>query len=257
MHHPDKVATLGADDAYFVQLKLAQDTLLKPVQRYAYDRFGPEAVAWEHCSSIRDYISAGLMSYVPAYLGSTILMIILGVTGYLRWGRFVCNLSSLMNETDHPKWRYLAAAALVLLEVFTLTRPHPLLLVKIINPILTTISSHPPLLPFQLLILARKIILTIFIALAQLGPYFRPLQIVLPPKTIDLVRLARLEHVSRTNEAEATRLLNLDMAPYAGDKRTTKDLKEHMTEWLVQTTIRADPQVREAIGQSLRKRQPR
>ena len=255
MHHPDKIASSGGGDAYFLHLKLAQDTLLKPAQRYAYDRFGPEVVAWEHCASIRDYLSAGLMSYAPAYIGSGIFMVILGVTGYFQWGRFVCYVAPMANETDLLEWRYLAAAALVLLEVFTLTRPYsPQILVSVINPVLTNISNHPPLLPFQLLILARKITLTIFIALSQLGPYFYSSETVLPPNMVDTLKLARLEHVTRSNDAEATRLLDLDMAPYAGDQKVAKDLKEQMKDWLVQTTIRADPQVRGAIGNSLSKR---
>ena len=92
IHHPDKASILGEDlpsDAFFVQLKLAQDTLLNPTKRFAYDRFGPDILRWQHCSSIRDYLLVGLQAAAPMYVGSAIFMVILGVTGYLQWGRFV------------------------------------------------------------------------------------------------------------------------------------------------------------------------
>lgn len=92
VYHPDKVATSGDDapsDSIFVQLKLAQDTLLNPTKRFAYDRFGPDVINWQHCSSVGDYILVGLKAAAPMYLGSAIFMIFLGVTGYLQWGRFV------------------------------------------------------------------------------------------------------------------------------------------------------------------------
>lgn len=92
VYHPDKVATSGDDapsDSIFVQLKLAQDTLLTPTKRFAYDRFGPDVIHWQHCSSLGDYIVVGLKAATPIYLGSAIFMIFLGVTGYLQWGRFV------------------------------------------------------------------------------------------------------------------------------------------------------------------------
>lgn len=79
-----------AVDANFVHLKLAQDTLLNPTKRFAYDRFGPDALNWQHCSSVRDYLLFAVRVFSPVYLGAAIMMIIFGVTGYLQWGRFVC-----------------------------------------------------------------------------------------------------------------------------------------------------------------------
>ncbi|KAL9121639.1 MAG: hypothetical protein Q9187_001806 [Circinaria calcarea] len=94
LHHPDKVSASedrATSDAYFVHLKLAQDTLLNPTKRFAYDRFGPDMLQWQHCSSVRDYLLAGLQAFAPLYVGSAVFMILLGVAGYLQWGRFVRN----------------------------------------------------------------------------------------------------------------------------------------------------------------------
>ena len=92
LHHPDK---LSADpeglisDAHFVYLRLAQDTLLNPVQRFAYDRFGPDMLRWEHCASIRDYLMVGFRVYAPSYIMTVLITLLLGVMGYLNWGRYV------------------------------------------------------------------------------------------------------------------------------------------------------------------------
>ena len=97
LHHPDKVqSVLGSEkdnvaiDAYFVSLKTAQDALTNPVKRYAYDRFGPDFMQWQQqCSSIQDYFWAGLPAASGFYVGSYILMIVLGTLGYVNWGRYV------------------------------------------------------------------------------------------------------------------------------------------------------------------------
>lgn len=78
-----------ASESYFVDLKVAQDTLINPVKRFAYERFGPDMLQWQHCSSIRDYLLVGLQSSVPVYVGSIIFLVILSTLGYLQWGRYV------------------------------------------------------------------------------------------------------------------------------------------------------------------------
>lgn len=49
-------------------------------------------------------------------------------------------------------------------------------------------------------------------------------------------------------------MLALDMAPFAGDKQALKDVRGKMKEWLVQNTIRADPEVRDAVGKVMERR---
>ena len=91
-HHPDKIAASedrALSEAYFVHLKLAQDTLLHPTKRWVYDRFGPVMLDWRHCSSIRDYLLFGLRYYLPTYTTFGMAMVVAAVTGYLQWGRFV------------------------------------------------------------------------------------------------------------------------------------------------------------------------
>ena len=246
LQHPDKVPTddlirHAAAEANFVNLKIAQDTLSDPVRRFAYERFGPDMLKWQHCKTICDYLVTGLQaSSLPLYAGSTLMMALLSLTNYLQWGRF---------------WRYLTFAALFVLEYHTITRPYASpLLTKIFNPILGKLTFHPPLLPFQLLALARKATFTLFIAFSQLGNLF-PQQQEKPTSTTpsphDLQQLARLEGIAKAGEAESSRLLALDMAPFVNDEQGMKELRARVKEWLVNNTIRADPEVRDAMGRAL------
>lgn len=90
--HPDKIAApeaRPAAEARFVHLKLARDILIDPAKRFAYDRFGPDMLLWQHCITVRDYVTAGTYSIAPFYVGSAMFMIILTVLGYMDWGRYV------------------------------------------------------------------------------------------------------------------------------------------------------------------------
>ena len=226
-----------------MNLKSAQDTLSDPVKRFAYERFGPDILKWQHCKTIRDYLVTGMQSScLPLYAGSVTFLGVLSFTSYLQYGKF---------------WRYFAFIALFVLEVHTLTRPYfSPILTKIFNPVLATVTGHPPLLPFQLLILARKATFTLFIALSQLGSLFPQ-----PPASSssnlsahEQQQLARLEAIAKANDAEVGRLLALDMAPFAGDEQGTKELRGRVREWLVNNTIRNDPEVRDAMGRAVAKR---
>ena len=87
-------------ETYFVRLKNAQDTLIHPAKKYAYDRFGPDILAWQNCSSIRDYLLLGLQSScMPIYLGGGMVMGLLAFTGYLQWGRYV-SAYSILRQTS-------------------------------------------------------------------------------------------------------------------------------------------------------------
>ena len=46
----------------------------------------------------------------------------------------------------------------------------------------------------------------------------------------------------------------MDMSPFAGNEAGTKDLKARMKEWLVNNTIRSDPEVRDAMGRAIAKK---
>lgn len=46
----------------------------------------------------------------------------------------------------------------------------------------------------------------------------------------------------------------MDMAPLVGDEQGVKELQGRIREWLVTNTIRADPEVQDAMRKALAKR---
>ncbi|KAI9777527.1 MAG: hypothetical protein M1839_008821 [Geoglossum umbratile] len=242
LFHPDKITSEMRDtaDRHFVHLKLASETLLTPVKRFAYDRFGPDMLEWRQCASHQDYILHGFQRLAPYYFGGFIFMLTLAVLGFLDGGNY---------------WRYLSTLSLFTFEVYTISRPYfPPLFSKLINPFLTTFTSHPPLLPFQQLALARKAGIAVVIALARIGPLLQSPEERAAPnsETALLQQLDRLENISKATEIEAARLLALDMAPFVGDET----IKGALQNWLVENTIRSAKEVRDAVGRVMRRQRP-
>ena len=46
----------------------------------------------------------------------------------------------------------------------------------------------------------------------------------------------------------------MEMAPLVGDEAGLNDMKGRVREWLVQNTIRSDPEIRDAMGRAMQKR---
>lgn len=88
-HHPDKLGPDGAGDAYFVYLKLAQDTLLDPAKRFAYDRLGPDILQWGDRRTMQEYLSTALHRIVPQYVAGFLTIVFLNLTWWSDWGRYV------------------------------------------------------------------------------------------------------------------------------------------------------------------------
>lgn len=100
-HHPDKLSHGGGEygsggDDYFVYLKLAQDTLLDPAKRFAYDRFGPTILNWANEKTMQDFLYAAMQkSIIPQYAGGFVTIIFLNFTWWSDWGRYVSSPSPL------------------------------------------------------------------------------------------------------------------------------------------------------------------
>jgi len=241
--HPDKAT--GPDkakiEAIYVHLKLARDTLVDPAKRFAYDRFGPDILQWRQCKNIRDFVFTGVQSTTIYYVASGSVLVLLGVLGYFQQGKF---------------WRYLVMASLFVIELHTMMRPDfPALLTKVINPFLEATKLRSPYLPFQMLVLLRKLAITFFIALSQLGPILQgPQAAAAGGDAVSAQQLDRVDALTKATDQEVTRLMGLEVMPFAGDQTSTRDLRTSLKEWLVQNTIRNDPEVKVAVGRVLDRR---
>lgn len=246
MHHPDKAgANVHDSAAFFIHLKTASDTLQDAAKRFAYERFGPEVGRWQKCVTIKDYVTRGVISGVlPHYGIAAATIYIFGLFGYMDFGKF---------------YRWLILLTLCVFELHVVTRSGIPPVLSAFNAVLTRISSHPPFLPFQIISFARKLTITVYIALSQIGPLISA-QLGTVAKPVDddekalRQTLERLESMSKTVDVDAARLMDMEMAPFRGDTEAASNLRGKMREWLVQNTIRADPMVRDALGNSFKKR---
>jgi hypothetical protein len=193
--------------------------------------------------TLRDYVWRGLQTQVIPHYGLAAAGLYgLGLLGYLDFGRY---------------WRWVTLLILCAFEFHAVTRPRfPAFIEFLVNPLLVRFTIHPPYLPFQVVALARRVAIAIYIAFGQLGPVLqagRNQEAAAGEKALQQ-NLERLESTAKSIDVDASRLMELEMAPFAGDPEVVRDMRSKLKEWLVQNTIRADPMVRDALGRSLQKR---
>ncbi|OXV08531.1 hypothetical protein Egran_03706 [Elaphomyces granulatus] len=256
-HHPDKLQQASNGDGFgspgsdslFVYLKRAQDTLLDPARRYAYDRFGPDVAERREGQTMQDFIFTAMYKLAPEYLGGMALIILLNFTWWSQWGRF---------------WRFYTFAALVTLELAMIVHPSSIFIPAAYLPwklsSLLGISVDPPsfyLLPFQIIALARRASITAHIFISQVTPTRTEKPSSAPGSSLSLPilqRLGQLAQLSQVTENEATRLLQLGFAPFRGERGSVAALRRGMKEGLVLGGVRSSPGVKEAVSQVLRRR---
>ena len=96
-----------------------------------------------------------------------------------------------------------------------------------------------------------------YIAFSQIGPMLQPPSPVpanANPEVALRQQLDRLDMMAKAVDVESTRLMGMEMIPFGGDPQATNSIKGKVKEWLVQNTIRQDPEVRDAIGTTLKRR---
>ncbi|KAL4917095.1 hypothetical protein BDW62DRAFT_211452 [Aspergillus aurantiobrunneus] len=223
-HHPDKLGA-GSSSDLFVYLKQAQDTLTNPVKRYAYDMWGPKISELGNIDTTNGYFVAGLMSTMPSYVISFWGLLLLNYTWWSDWGRY---------------WRFFAYAALLTLNFTLISHQGPVF-----------ITSTFFLLPWQIMKMAETLSVSLHIFISQISPpdakdTGSPDRLY--PQTVQ--QLARLLHLSRAMDTEATRLLQLGFAPFKGDTEGVATLRKGMKEGLVLSSVRGTPGVQKAVKEA-------
>ena len=147
--------------------------------------------------------------------------------------------------------------AIIVLESYTITRPyHPPFLTNVVNPILSLTNIHPPYLPFQAIALARRMSVSIFIAISQLAPRLKH-PTAASGTNADAVthqQLDRLTALAKTLDIETKRLLGLELSPFHQDERAETRAKDQLKAWLVRNEIRNERGVSEAIARAIQRR---
>ncbi|TCD65568.1 hypothetical protein EIP91_002488 [Steccherinum ochraceum] len=107
-NHPDRVGIQG--EALFMEVRDAFEALKNPVTRFAYDRFGPQALTWKNCSSIREYVRHGLMQSAGYHIVTVCALLLYSAVG---------------KPSPISFWRFLLFAALFTYELVFLLSPSP------------------------------------------------------------------------------------------------------------------------------------
>jgi hypothetical protein len=201
-------------------------------------------LTWQNVETMRDHIIVGLREILPYYGAGVVILYFLGMLGYLEWGRY---------------WRWLTLVVLCTYEVHGATRPYyPVLATRIVNPVMKLFGGRGYL-PFQLATMLRKMSVALFIAFNQIGPLLMAQQQQPAPQQGNEEELLkknidRLEAIAKVTDEEASRLMRMEMAPFAGNTQVAADMHGKVKDWLVQNTIRNDPEVRDAVGNVLKRR---
>jgi hypothetical protein len=115
------------------------------------------------------------------------------------------------------------------------------------------------LLPFQIISLGRRVSITVHIFISQLTPLYVSRTAAangaaaLGSQTMQ--RLGQLAQLSRITDVEASRLLELSLSPFRGDRESVTTLRRGMKEGLVVGSVRNAPEVQEAVAQVRRRRE--
>ncbi|EKM53361.1 uncharacterized protein PHACADRAFT_259680 [Phanerochaete carnosa HHB-10118-sp] len=87
--HPDKAGPHA--ETYFMEVRTAYEALKNPTTRFAYDRFGPQALKWDKVTTMQDYFMRGM--------GHSVLYYAVGIAALMFWNKIA--------PRDLAFWNYL------------------------------------------------------------------------------------------------------------------------------------------------------
>lgn len=113
------------------------------------------------------------------------------------------------------------------------------------------------LLPFQILTLARRASIMLHIFISQAAPPSAKAPgngngDKISPQTMQ--RVNQLVQLTRAADVEATRMMQLGLAPFRGDRESVSTLRRGMKEGLILGGVRSSPEVQRAVAQVLERR---
>jgi hypothetical protein len=133
-------------------------------------------------------------------------------------------------------------------ETHTISRPDiPTFLTNLINPVLGRLGNRQPYLPFQAILVARRIAISIFIAVAQIAPRLLQSQPTSNDPQALQMNLNKLYGIVSNMDNDVDRLLRLETVPFFNDDEVETRLKMQLKSWLVQNEVRNAPEVDSAI----------
>lgn len=129
-----------------------------------------------------------------------------------------------------------------------MTRPgYPVLVVKVVNPLLKAFTGRQGYLPYQAISMIRRIAVSMFVAAAQIAPQFQDPRATPDSPEAQQQVLRQLAIINGELDGDAQRMLNLETAPFFAEEALSSRLKSSLTSWLIQNEVRNEAGVQSAI----------
>ncbi|KAH9919067.1 DnaJ-domain-containing protein [Amylocystis lapponica] len=223
-NHPDRVGKQG--EHVFMEVRDAFDALKNPVTRFAYDRFGPDALDWKQCTTLREYIRHGLMQSSGFHIVSVCVLLL--------W-------SAISKSSSVTFWRYLLFATVLVYELLFILGPSPapppdpsvssLLLTNPAAPTYTSIFTFlwPRRVAYQHVKFLHSLFLFLSVALARVAPVLfpAPFDEFADPKRLQ-AEVDRLSLLAKLVDREAYSQIQTELhsvhGPETGTARTDASL---------------------------------
>ncbi|KAJ7072806.1 DnaJ-domain-containing protein [Mycena amicta] len=198
--HPDRVGQQG--EAHFIRVRDAFEAVKNPTVRFAYDRFGPDVLAWTHCSTVGEYLRHGLMQSIGYHAVAIIFLVF--------W--------TAIGETSPVAfWRYLLYISLFAFELSFIVSPSPSLTPTGLligapgsdnEPARRTILHvlFPQRVAYQHILFLHQLFLFMTIALTRVAPQFLP-----DPAKVTEAMSHRLLQVATAVDREASQLVHTEL----------------------------------------------
>lgn len=244
--HPDKATGTGPEvEERWLLVKGSYDVLSSPILRFAYDRFGEAALAWNkemernagQSGSARvgmtDFIVLGVKkSSLGYYLASYAVLSIMAVFGIAKTGHI---------------WRFYILTVGAFTELLLVTRSNASLFA--IFPVLRWFG----LTPYQFIQIMHSLIMTSFVALNKLGPLFlssdnsSPISTKKGQETL-LKQLEVIDTLTSNIAYESTQSLAHQMLPFQHDAQLVKSIKKQLADELIEKRLSEDIFMKDALS---------
>ncbi|KZT22476.1 DnaJ-domain-containing protein [Neolentinus lepideus HHB14362 ss-1] len=217
-NHPDRVGPGG--ETLFIQVRDAFDALKDPVRRFAYDRFGPDALTWSHCTTVREYLRHGLMQASGFHIVSSVVLLFLSAIG---------------KPSPVAFWRYLLLLWLSTSELSCLLGPSPsppsdthfLVLEDPRSSYSSSILNlvFPRRLPYQHVLFLHQLFVFLSVAMSKVAPVLFPQShegVGFQDERVWSAVIERMRNTSRTLDREVVGLIDKEF-------RTLQNLRPSTT----------------------------
>ncbi|KIY65593.1 hypothetical protein CYLTODRAFT_492196 [Cylindrobasidium torrendii FP15055 ss-10] len=150
-NHPDKVGPQGME--LFLAVRNSFEALKSPLTRWAYDRFGEDAMRWEGLSTRSEYLHRGLMQSSGFHIVSFLILLVMSAVG----GR---------NPVSF--WRYIMFFSALILELAFVISP------AAVPELVAFAKLFPSRVTFQHIRLLHNIFFSASIGISRIGPALFP-----------------------------------------------------------------------------------